>query len=203
MANDDRRWDAWWLLIAALLWLSVAGLAGFAAWHFGISEIRNDMGEGVVELQAILLAIVVAAFWKFCAIPLGIVRFYAFEHAGRRLLRLRSNRAATRNFARRSGFDFDGAVRPAYERQLSELKQSVDELVQIARGVNATRETVQICGFDRFENAKHVGEEFVGGRIVVFWAKFTEDELNDLLVNARSESVRVAAQRALDGEEWE
>ena len=198
MAREERALDRWWLLGAALLWLAIAGLAGFAAWHFGISEIKNAS-----ELQVVLIAIVVAAFWKVSAIPLSIVRFYAFEHVGRRLLRLRPNQPAFRNFARRSGFDLDGAVRPQYERQLQGVQQSINELVELASNAVSARDTVHRCGFDSFEDARYVGEEFVRGRIVVFWDSFTEEQLEDLLANARSESVKVAAQRALDGEEWQ
>lgn len=198
MARKERGSDRWWLLAAALLWLAVAGLAGFAAWHFGISEIKNAS-----ELQVVLIAIVVAAFWKVSAIPLGIVRFYAFEHIGRKLFRLRSNQAATRNFAERSGFDFDGAVKPQYERQLQHVQRSIDELLRLARTADSARETVGKCGLVSFEDARYVGEEFVGGRIVVFWVDLNTEELEDLLANARSESVRVAARRSLDGEEWE
>ena len=197
MAGEERTVDRWWLPGAALLWLAVAGLAGFCTWQFGISEI-----EDASELQVVLIAIVVAAFWKVSAIPLSIVRFYAFEYLGRRLFRLLSNQTATRNFATRSGFDFDGAVKPQYERQLQDFQRSIDELLRLAKNADAARETVRRCGFVRFEDAKYVGEEFVGGRIVVFWFKPTNDELEELRANARSESVRVAAQRALDREEW-
>ncbi|MDE2744742.1 MAG: hypothetical protein OXI41_01980 [Chloroflexota bacterium] len=197
MANEERPIDRWWLPAAALLWLATAAVAGFAAWHYGIAEINNAS-----ELQVLLIAIVVAAFWKVTAIPLSIARFYAFEHVGRRLFRLRSNRAATRNFARRSGFDFDGAVRPQYERQLQELQQSIKELIQLAGSAESARETVQRCQIDRIEDARYVGEEFVNGRIVVFLESYSEEQLDDLRANARSPSVRVAAQRALDGEEW-
>ena len=197
MTREGRALDGWWLLAAALLWLAIAGLAGFATWHFGISEIKNAS-----ELQVVLIAIVVAAFWKVSAIPLSVVRFYAFEHVGRRLFRLRSNQSATRNFARRSGFDFDGAVRPQYERQLEALQQTVNELVQLARSADNARKTVQRCEIDRIEDARHIGEEFVRGRVVVFLESYTEEQLKDLLANARSESVKIAARRALHGEEW-
>ena len=197
MARNERTLGIWWLFAAALLWLTVAGIAGFAAWHFGISEIKDAK-----ELQVVLIAIVVAAFWKFSAIPLSIVRFYAFEHVGRRLFRLRSNQAATRNFARRSGFDFDGAVKPQYERQLQDLQRSINEWLQMVGRADSARESVQRCAIDRIEDARYVGEEFVRGRIVVFLESYSEEELEDLRANARSESVRVAAQRALDGEEW-
>lgn len=198
MAREERAVDTWWLLAAALIWLAAAGLAGFATWHFGIAEIRNAS-----ELQVVLIAIVVAAFWKVSAIPLSIVRFYVFEHVGRKLFRLRSNQAATRNLATRSGFDFDGAVKPPYERQLHQVQRSIDELLQLARKADSAQETVQRCGFVSFEDAMYVGEDFVGGRIVVFWATLGREELEDLRANARSESVKVAAERALNGEEWE